>query len=274
MFRIQEGIDPGDPQTVVGRVIRTDKKKMVNSIIDYMVKNHHSVTEERYQFVEWLYRIRKQYPRMGLFQPDFICIIFGKMMMSKLTRTDADIHKAVNDWCEDPAKATAKYGHISKWNTSLVTNMKELFKDKREFNDNISKWNVSNVIDMSHMFDYNPYDEDEDGEFVSIFNGDISKWDVSNVKNMDSMFSNTRFNGDISGWNVSSVINMKGMFQWSHFNGDVSRWNVSNVKNMMYMFSHTPFNGDLSGWDVSSVNNMMDMFSGCPIPNEHKPLAR
>ena len=190
-FGFQEGIDH---EAMKDDVNELEKDELIDSIIDYMVKNHHPITEERYQFVEWLYRIRKQYPRMGLFQPDFICIIFGKMMVSKLTRTDADIHEAVNDWCEDPAKAEVKYGHISKWNTSLVTNMKRLFQNKREFNDDISKWNVSNVIVMSHMFEYYDEDdeimiielddEDEDDEVVSAFNGDISKWNVSKVKNM------------------------------------------------------------------------------------------
>ena len=167
ILRIQEGKDPGDPPTQeVGRVSRSDTKELIDRIIEHTVKNHHPVTEERYQFVLCLYRIRTQYPRMGLFQPDFTCIIFGKMMVSKYQRTDADIHKAVNAWCEDPAKATVKYGHISKWNTSLVTNMKQLFKGKSEFNDDISKWNVSNVTDMSGMF------------VDSSFDGDISGWDV------------------------------------------------------------------------------------------------
>ena len=84
--------------------LRTEKEKLFERIIEHNVKNHHPITEERYQFVEWLYRIRKhhgnhygflqpeeryafvlwlyrirtQYKRMGLFQPDFICIIFGK----------------------------------------------------------------------------------------------------------------------------------------------------------------------------------------------------
>jgi hypothetical protein len=60
------------------------------------------------------------------------------MMVSNLQRTDDDIQKAVNDWCEDPAKATVKYGHISKWNTSKVTTMKDLFSGKSQFNDDIS----------------------------------------------------------------------------------------------------------------------------------------
>ena len=171
IFRIQEGKDSVDPQPVVSEVNETDKNKLINSIVSYSVKNHHPIIEERHQFVELLYLIRKQHGNhYGFLQPDFICIIFGKMMVSKYQRSDADIQKAVNDWCGDPAKATAKYGHISKWNTSLVSNMKELFKMKRTFNDDISKWDVSSVTNMSGMF------------YRTLFDGDISGWDVRCIK--------------------------------------------------------------------------------------------
>jgi surface protein len=309
MFRIQEGTDPGELQTVAGRVSRADKKKLIDCIIEYMVKNHNPVTEERYQFVEWLYWIRKQHGnRYGFLQPDFICIIFGKLMTSKLQRSDADIQIAVNEWCEDPAAAAVMYGHISKWNTSLVTNMTKLFNDKNDFIDDISKWNVSNVTDMnsifwntsfngdisgwnvssvtnmSSMFSYARYfDGDISGWNVrnvtnmnsmflcTLFGGDISGWDVSSVTNMDSMFMNSPFNGDISMWNVSSVTNMSFMFIQTPFNGDISGWDVSSVTDMGAMFFNTPFNGDISGWDVSSVTIMGSMFTNCPITEEHKP---
>ena len=81
-----------EPQEVVGRASRAEKKKLIDNVIEHMVKNYNLVTEERYAFVLWLYRIRTQYKRMGLFQPDFICIIFGKMMPSKkFARNDVDI---------------------------------------------------------------------------------------------------------------------------------------------------------------------------------------
>ena len=98
---------------------------------------HEEINEKRYQFVLTLYRIRTQYPQMGLFQPDFIWVIFRKMMPNKYIRTDDDIKKAVNKWCEDPVEATVEYGRISKWNTTMVTNMKELFEWKSDFNDDI-----------------------------------------------------------------------------------------------------------------------------------------
>ena len=101
MLRIQEGQDPGDPQTVVGSVSRAGKKKLIDRIIEHMVKNHHPVIEERYQFVEWLYWIRKQHGNhYGFLQPDFICIIFGKLMVSKLQRSDIDIKKEVHAYKE------------------------------------------------------------------------------------------------------------------------------------------------------------------------------
>jgi hypothetical protein len=89
---------------------------------------------------------------MGLFQPDFIYVIFRSSMPSKYNRTDDDIETAVNMWCKDPTEVEAevKYGHISKWNTSLVTKMKKLFFDKRDFNDAISKWIVSSVTNMRY----------------------------------------------------------------------------------------------------------------------------
>jgi surface protein len=274
-----------DPQAMLGRLSRTQKNKLIDSIIEHRVKNHNPVTEERYQFVLWLFRIRKQYRRMGLFQPDFICIIFGKMMPSKLQRSDADIHEAVNAWCEDPAKATVKYGQISKWNTSLVTNMKELFKHKSDFNDDISKWNVSNVTDMSWMFsgtyflrtkfngDISKWNvsnvSDMSGMFqLSSFDGGFSGWDVSSVTNMGCMFRNSQFNGDISGWNVSSVTDMHSTFKHSQFDGDISGWDVSRVTDMRFMFSNTLFNGDISGWDVSSVTNMGAMFCETPFTGD------
>jgi surface protein len=97
----------------------------------------------------------------------------------------------------------------------------ELQKAVQKFNNksiiekygDISNWNVSNVTDMSYMF----YDSD--------FNRDISNWDVSNVTNMSYMFYYSNFNRDIiSNWNVSNVVNMSSMFYDSKFNGDISNF--------------------------------------------------
>ena len=96
---------------------------------------------------------------------------------AKLIRTDADTRNAVVLWCSDRAEAENKYGHITDWDTSAVTNMRELFKDCEDFNDDISGWNVSQVTDMYCMF-----------AGAAAFNQDIGQWNVSQVTDMRYMF--------------------------------------------------------------------------------------
>ena len=65
---------------------------------------------------------------------------------------NSNIHSAVKLWNKYKQEAINIYGLIQDWNVSKVTNMKELFKNIKIFNDDINNWNVSNVKDMSGMF--------------------------------------------------------------------------------------------------------------------------
>ncbi len=56
-----------------------------------------------------------------------------KMKDAKLIRSDADIHEAAKLWCTDPSAAERRFGHISDWDTSSVTSMKELFEEAKDF---------------------------------------------------------------------------------------------------------------------------------------------
>ena len=112
--------------------------------------------------------------------------------------SNESIREAVRLWRHDQAQATEKYNHINKWNTSQVTDMRRLFMNYKEFNDNISEWDVSNVTNMSCMF-----------WGASSFNQDVSNWDVSNVTIMDFIFHRaSSFNQDVSAWDVSNVTDM------------------------------------------------------------------
>lgn len=162
------------------------------------------------------------------------------------------LRDAVAEWLEDELKAKKKYGHISDWDTSQVTNMGSLFDDAWSFNEPIGNWEVSNVEDMSNMFSQ-----------AETFNQPLNKWNVSNVKDMSYMFSQAEtFNQPLNNWDVSNVNNMREMFFGSQsFNQPLNNWDVSNVEDMAGMFSETiNFNQPLNNWNISNVKDMSYMF--------------
>ena len=87
------------------------------------------------------------------------------------------LKKAVKEWLEDATKAEAKYGQISSWDTSSVTNMESLFESAKDFNDDIGNWDTSSVTNMKSMFCE-----------AKSFNQNIGGWNVSNVTNMEMLF--------------------------------------------------------------------------------------
>ena len=88
-----------------------------------------------------------------------------------------NIHQVVKDYLSKNENKKQQiintYGSISNWNVSHVTNMKELFKDQSDFNEDISNWNTSNVTTMNHMFCD-----------ATSFNEPLNNWNVSNVTDM------------------------------------------------------------------------------------------
>ena len=113
-----------------------------------------------------------------------------------------NIKKAVEVWIKNRNEAIEKYGHISNWDTSQVSDMRCLFCGDELFNDYIGDWDVSNVTNMISMFQY-----------AKSFDQDIGKWNVSNVTDMEHMFFNAKLfnnggNSSINRWDVSKVKNI------------------------------------------------------------------
>ena len=50
------------------------------------------------------------------------------------------LRDAVKEWLEDREQAETKYGYISNWDVSNVTNMHWMFIGANSFNQDISKW--------------------------------------------------------------------------------------------------------------------------------------
>ena len=221
------------------------------------------IVEEAYCFIGCLYRLRKSYKLLG-FNPDFNKKMFGPYIRNKLSRHDGDIREAVDLWCSDPDAAKEKYGHISKWDVSRVTDMSYLFRKRVKFNEDISGWNVSNVTSMRCMFDG-----------AESFNQPLNEWDVSNVNDMGAMFSDANaFNQPIGNWNVSKVTGMEYMFRSATaFNQPLNEWDVSKVTGMEYMFNDaTSFNQPICSWNLSNVIDMYPNFINCPIKDEDCPI--
>ena len=63
--------------------------------------------------------------------------------------TNYSIVSVVKGWDDDRQASTERYGHISNWDTSRVTDMSFVFYKATSFKSDISNWDTSQVTDMS-----------------------------------------------------------------------------------------------------------------------------
>lgn len=69
---------------------------------------------------------------------------------------------------------------LNNIDTRYVTDMREMFRDATNFNQNISNWNVSNVTHMASMFNG-----------ATNFNQNLSKWCVTNITRKPNFFDSS-----------------------------------------------------------------------------------
>ena len=111
---------------------------------------------------------------------------------------------------------------VSSWDTSEVTNMAGMFDMAQGLKTitGIGNFNTSKVTDMKQMFSYCPVNE-----------LDLSSWDTSNVRDMEGMFEDTYniTSLDLSSWDTSNVRDMERMFRYCRkltelrMGGDISK---------------------------------------------------
>ena len=59
-----------------------------------------------------------------------------------------DLRDALMEWADDQAAAQARFGDISSWNVSGVTDMQQLVRALHSFNADINAWDVGQVTNM------------------------------------------------------------------------------------------------------------------------------
>ena len=65
------------------------------------------------------------------FLPDEIeNVIKGYVILKP--KTKQELQEAIDLWCDNKDEAFKKYGHISNWDTSLITDMSKLFYKKKK----------------------------------------------------------------------------------------------------------------------------------------------
>ncbi len=138
---------------------------------------------------------------------------------------------------------------------SSKLDMRRMFQEAYQFNDQIERWDVSNITSMEKLF----FSSDQTGFKQLVFNQPLNKWDVSNVRNMKNTLGYTNFNQSLDNWNVSNVTTMEGLFGHSSFNKPLNNWAhlLSKVTCFRHMFYDAKnFNQDLSSWEVNLEVNL------------------
>jgi surface protein len=175
--------------------------------------------------------------------------------MASIKYNNKTLRAALKDYFKNPSTID-----LNTWDTSEVTDMSKLFKNKDKFNKPLNSWNTANVTKMNDMF-FN----------CKEFNQPLDQWNTSIVTDMDIMFVNcVKFNQPLNSWNVSRVTNMKEIFfNCKEFNQPLDQWNTSSVTNMRHLFSNcVNFNQPLNLWNTENVTNMKEMFFNCKEFNQ------
>ena len=95
------------------------------------------------------------------------------------------------------------------FNTSLVTNMREMFRQAANFNQPVN-FNTSSVTNMFQMF-----------WFANSFNQDISGWDIDQVTNFVNFMSNVtlstvNYDALLLGWASQIPLNASGSINFGN----------------------------------------------------------
>ena len=117
-----------------------------------------------------------------------------KYLTTYTFKSKKQLKETIDLWFQDKKECIKKYGHMSYWDVSNITDMSWLFSYRTDFNEDISRWDVSNVENMYRIFYY-----------CLNFNQPIGKWNVRNVTYAEEMFCYCHnFKQSLKEWKLSN----------------------------------------------------------------------
>ena len=75
-----------------------------------------------------------------------------RRLLGHIFTTKASLETAVKAYNADVASAEATYGPIANWDVSAISDMRRLFYNLENFDVDISSWETSGVTNMKEMF--------------------------------------------------------------------------------------------------------------------------
>ena len=167
-----------------------------------------------------------------------------------------------NDILFDDTSETADFYFSTTFDTSGLTESRQMFREAMTFNGDISMFDLSGVTNMAAMF-----------RNAAAFTGDVTGFPTENVTNMSNMFRGAiSIDQDISGWSVYSVTSMSDMFRDAvAFDQDLSNWCVPLIASTPSDFATgSPLAADVAkqpGW--GTCPNQITIVTPPVIANEN-----
>lgn len=144
--------------------------------------------------------------------------------------------------------------NLTRFNTSKVKTMREMFYESGIENIDLSNFNTENVEDVSGMF----------AQTSRIDEIDLSGFDTRNLKYVTSMFTGSSASRlKLNGWRNDKLTDISGMFRSTNAKEiQLNNFKTDNVINMSYLFfeSNHLESLDLTSFNTSKVKNMSGMF--------------
>lgn len=205
-----------------------------------------------------------------------VAVVVSRNQKNKSQLDNITLREALMLWFQNQIEAEKKYGKIKDWNTSGVTNMRQLFLGKENFNQ-LLNWDTSNVTTMEEMFlgctNYNqpinfnvPNLRTSSKMFYRCkqLNQPIYFKNSSLIEDMNQMFRQcAQFNQSIK-FDATNLATCEGMFmECESLNQPIMLLNSQNLKNVYGMFKDcVDFNSPIT-IHFDSLTTATEMFKGC-----------